>query len=308
MKSSMEILKHILMSMRTGAYRRSDDEVTMQCPNCGDGGQHFSVNIIKRAYNCFKCHIGGRLEHVIRAEGSEWNSIFNLTTGSYIGKTNPIVAEQTNISNNSVIKLLQCGSSSHLCKLAKLAYEYCLKRGMTEEQIEKYQLFVRPFEPRVFFPYWNQFGNVTFWMGRALNSNIHPKTIELTGTNKPLYGRHVTCVVDEVVLVEGVFDHFATPNSYAVMGSSLTQAQVQQLVNDGVTRVFILFDVDAGSQMRLAAQKLAKARIDAYPLIIKSQQSVLLKDPADIGRCGVTKIVNAAISKSCGLRPQSIYL
>ncbi len=97
-----------------------------------------------------------------------------------------------------------------------------------------------------------------------------------------MFGRHVNWVSNgPVVLVEGVFDHFATPTrSYALMGSNITPDQIKRLIKDNVEKVFVIGDPDADS----AAQGICKKLLDYYVLAFMVQLAGTNKDPADLGR------------------------
>lgn len=183
------------------------------------------------------------------------------------------------------------------------ALRYCKKRGMTDSQINEYQVAIKPGENRVYFPYWNQRFEVTFFTARLYVENSdEPKTIELASSDKPLYGRHVAPLGKSVVLVEGVFDHFATPGSYALMGSCITKPQLFQLKADGVTRAFLIMDHDAKLTCYQQTAAIAAAGITPFPVFIEDTE----KDPAQLGREAmrglVQKLMSASFTKPRALR------
>ena len=120
--------------------------------------------------------------------------------------------------------------------------------------------------------------DVIYWMGRSLIED-DIKTLEPRNTTKPLFGRHVFKLPGpDVFLVEGVFDHFQTPKSYALMGTNLNDLQLDQLKRDGIRRVFLVFDPDANKAMDRTTQKLAKAGITAISCRLPGTL-----DPGDLG-------------------------
>ena len=140
----------------------------------------------------------------------------------------------------------------------------------------------------MYFPYWDEEGTLTFWMGRAMKTVIEPKTIEPDNASKPLYGRHVTKLsgILPPLLVEGVFDHFVTPSSYALMGSGITGSQIATLRLDGVRTVALLQDPDASESMKMNSKKMGKFGIKSHMVMLSGD-----KDPAMIGANKMADIV-----------------
>lgn len=119
-------------------------------------------------------------------------------------------------------------------KEAKKAIEYLNSRGINETVIADFNLgFIADFSKdntlknRVFIPSYDIFNNLTYWVGR-----------DYTGKNKQKVKnpkRSKTEIVfnegrinwyEPVTLVEGPFDHIATPNSIPLLGKTLTDEYV----------------------------------------------------------------------------------
>lgn len=300
---SQEIYNYIVNYLKSGACTVEKDEVTMPCPGCGDN-KHFSINIRKGVFNCFKCEVGGNIRYEIQRNRREWSSLISgLLPGhptGYIRKASPFCPLRgTAIS--AFLRGVPPKQKELRWTTAVNAMRYCLKRGMTKRQIEIYRVCVKALDPRVWFPYWNEKGELTYEMGRSMVNSVEPKTFSI-GEELPLFGRHVYIERDEVVLVEGVFDHFATPHSYALMGSNVTGPQIIQLREDGIKRIFVILDPDAHRQSVTAARRLANFGFDVFPVVIGDYS----RDPADIGRKKMSEIVRTLKLKH-PVRPQTIY-
>lgn len=285
-----DIYQHVVSHLRAGTANVRGDEIGVVCPNstCDDEGGHFSVNR-KGMFNCYKCHLSGTLLPIISRNRSEWLSLLRTPHDGYC----PSTGRGFPVCGTPIAEVDRGGVPRHkkgdaLVMTALAAKEYCLRRGMTNEQITKYRVSVKAFDPRVYFPYWNESGELTFWMGRATRTVVEPKTIEPSDSQKPLYGRHVRTVSGLVVLVEGVFDHFVTPDSYALMGSNITGTQIAMLRLDHIKEVVLLQDPDAGAVMRDNARKLGKFGIKAHIAVLHGD-----RDPADHGRKVMAGVVSS---------------
>ena len=292
--------QYIKAHIQSGAFKISGRELFTDCPGCGDE-KHFSVNLRNGRYNCFKCSIGGHLASVIINNRIEWKQLTrNLLSGDSsdyephrvikIPKDAYNVYETLHPELFSRPRRKQVSNSLSLCQKA---FSYCLSRGVSAEQIRDYKVYIRPCDPRVYFPYWNESGEITYYMGRKMMGNDdYLKTKDAENSEKPLFGRQVTVLSDSVILVEGVFDHFVTPNSYALMGSSINSGQIIQLRNDDVKRVFVLGDPDASEKADTMAMKIRQFRFDAFPVYLHTKA-----DPNKLGRQVMTAIVKHLLSR-----------
>lgn len=302
---TQEIYNHITSHLQSGACTSmGGGEILMVCPGCGDE-MHFSVNVRKGVFNCFKCEIGGNIRYEIQRNRQEWLSLTSRlpsdTPSGYTGKARPICSLGGQ-AISVVVQDIPPDKTPLEYTAAVRAMKYCYKRGMTKEQIEEYKVCIKALDPRVWFPYWNEKGEVIFQMGRTMVDTVEPKTQNHPeGSELPLFGRHVHVERDEVVLVEGVFDHFVTPSSYALMGSNITGPQIIQLREDDIKRVFLVLDPDASQQAVSAAQKLANFRFDVFPVVIQNK-----KDPAELGRKWMDTVIKE-VKRNHPIRPQTIY-
>ena len=289
-----DIYEFVMRQARSGQFRMVKHEMHIVCPGCGDE-DHFSVNVFNGLYNCFKCQTAGSIRRLMLLDVDKWKKavVGHLGTPVIVPKTpfslcplnarpvEDIVGEGCDYANTE---------KTALYHQALNVMEYCLGRGMTRKQIVEYKVAIIPFDNRVYFPFWDEDGKVVYWMGRATSDVVEPKTIDTQESSKPLFGRHVKKCDDNVVLVEGVFDHFVTAGSYALMGSSVTEDQIHVLKMDGVKRVFVLMDNDAGAQSEANAIKLAGAGLLAYEIILDTGKSGHV-DPAELGRSKMSEIV-----------------
>lgn len=291
MNRDLQVFEQVLQRVRAGDFHMSSSQIYVNCPLCGDEKRHLQVHSVRGLYICFRCREGGSIRWVISGRPADWREVRSAlpdtkkdpfqprpcTEEGYIAISPPLVTSgrgQVNFRE----KVLR--------RLADRAFSYCLKRGMTPAQIALYRLAVRMDYERVFFPYWNRGSDWTFYTARALGDE-EPKTLEMPGSDKPLYGRQLHQRAENVVLVEGVFDHFVTPYSYAMMGAILTVGQIRQLMEDKVKRVFFIGDPDAGEMMERNQTRMVHSGITAYTVHLHTK-----KDPAEIGRAQMFEIVN----------------
>lgn len=180
------------------------------------------------------------------------------------------------------------------------ATRYLLSRGVTESQVTRYAVSVKPCDGRVWFPYWEN-GQVTWAMGRSLGF-AEPKTLDM-GEDKPLYGPHVSKPVGDVFVVEGIFDHLVTPSSVALCGSTISRRQLFSLCSLEPVRVFVLLDPDAEEKSIRVSQECRSAGLRAWPVLWRGND----KDPSALGRVFMSSLVDE-VRRSAPVRPQAVRL
>ena len=297
----LDVYNYIKVHLNSGAYdAHGSSEVSMVCPGCGDDG-HFSININKMKYNCYKCSIGGNLAQTVIKRRSEWRKLTqslattkDLVSGGNKGKIffpkNAFNVYKSLYPDFAEPQKKHITNSLSLCERA---FKYCRGRGLSKEQIRDYGIYVCPGDPRVYFPYWNGGGEITYYMGRKMMGSIDVmKTKDAFEAEKPLFGRHVKVLRKMAVLLEGVFDHFVTPMSYALMGSSIGTEQMLQLREDGVEKIFVIGDPDASEQADRIAKKLGNFRFQAFPVFLHSTS-----DPGELGVKIMTEIVETLLDR-----------
>lgn len=272
---SLKVREFVKGCVRSGAFSLSGDELSTECPSCGDDTKRFSLNLSKSVYNCFKCGIRGKLPGNEIATMPQLRGSFQPVGGT-VQKTAPVglpfcPTYLSALMDPSAVDQKGKATEGHSSALSvdglgRRAIRYAVNRGLSWDQIVQYRLFVKPYSNRVYFPYWNADGVIIFWMGRLFTESNEPKTMEYGDKSKPLYGRHVKRWRDWVILTEGVFDHFKTPRSYSIMGSIPTIDQIKLLRGDGITRVALLLDPDAEEKMYDAAEHLNKNGVKAMPV------------------------------------------
>ncbi len=282
------LLDALEQALKSGGFTQSSDEYVFNCPFCDDQSGNFYLNIAKKVGHCFRASCGKGVSFKQQFIG---HSVRGYLQAGLTSASSPKNIHEVDV-NYPLIPIMDVKGDDKIWALKSSigrVYDYCISRGMTHKQIVDYKVSAKPFESRAYFPYWDSQGDVIFWMGRALGSQM-PKTTEKRGTSKPLYGRHVKKwgLNESIVLVEGVFDHFATLGSYAIMGSSISTEQVHTLFRDNVGRVFVIGDPDADGAVERICKKLLSSCILAYPVQLAGTD----KDPAELGPKVMGKVVS----------------
>ncbi|MCK5017417.1 MAG: hypothetical protein KAS32_10155 [Candidatus Peribacteraceae bacterium] len=304
MLTRSDVKIHVFGCLRSGAFEQSGDEVYMQCPGCGDDDRHFSVNVSRFKFNCYRCDVGGSLASLFADSGvrREFSGLVTTPKGRVEKGTSTFAGWSGEPIHDILFSETERKLGKYLRGQAAQAFNYCRKRGMSHDQIRKYQVSIQEYVPRAFFPCWDEDGKPTFYMGRLyIDDTDQKKTLEPIDSEKPLFGRHIKKYTDWVIIVEGVFDHLVTPRSYAMMGSSLSFPQLKILQADGIKRVFIVMDPDAHGKAQNIAKRTLQFGIRSYPVEMGTTD-----DPGKLGPKVMGNLHQALSKLSPNKRPQVI--
>lgn len=290
-----EILDYVLSHIRSGDYAESGEfRLVMDCPlpecrGAARKSRHWYLNREWYGWRCYRTGRGGSLRDEALSRPGVWSEV--VSSGLSAGSRGPRKAPGL-LRDLGLVPLADAAGKAPDGQI-RASYRYLEGRGVTARQITDYRLCVRPFEARVWFPYWLPDGRVPFAAGRRTDSDDPPKTVELGDGDKPLYGSHVSPPHGGlVVLVEGWADHFATPRSYALMGSDLTRSQVEDLTawasGGRLDRILLVCDPDAKDKARHLVGRLRRAVPASAALFLEGCGGA---DPDKLGRGVMGEIV-----------------
>lgn len=291
-----DLFDYVLRQHRRGETHLRKEDLEADCPYCG-GHRKFAVNLHNGRHGCFRCPDAfGHLGQVMVSRRSEWARLSRdagapdrFRPERISGAREGISLPGWTVAGISAPLTPAAARAAPFPSLVRRVYDYCIDRGMTPEQILRYRVAAVPYVLWAYFPVWDARGVITFYMGRAIDG-AEPKTLE-PGTEKPLFGSHVFRPPPGGVinLVEGVFDHFQTPDSFATMGTNLSERHIDALRLLKPAWVNVVWDPDAYDKARRAASLLWRAGVRAQAVRITGD-----KDPGDLGRAIMSRVVASA--------------
>lgn len=133
--------------------------------------------------------------------------------------------------------------------LAKHALLYLKKRGVTEQDIVKYQMGYceeGPYGERIIMPSFDAIGKINFFVGRSFDPEVRLKYKYPQASRDIIpFEMYINWDVP-VVLCEGGFDMLAIKrNAIPLLGKSITPKLMKKLVESRIQKVYIALDKDA---------------------------------------------------------------
>ena len=251
-----EIL-HVEQETRSGQY-------ICTCPFCGIE-QHFYINKKTQMFDCKKCGEFGNIYKLLRFLDKTY-----LLNGATIENTDTIVsirsmlASELESSEVSVTELPEVKMPVGW-RVLRNSNPYLLNRGITPELCERYKFgstkMLRKYDNYVLIPIYDG-GKIRGYVGRYGSKRVPEGKLRYNnsiGTQfaQLLFGYDdITENTATVILVEGIFDKIAVDKvlklweseevkCVCTFGKKISAEQIEKLKVKGVSRVILLYDVDA---------------------------------------------------------------
>lgn len=278
---NLEVLS-FLESVLGKSEKKTRENYAFHCPFCHHPKPKLEVDLDSYKYHCWVCNVGGHnLSSLFRRLGLDYTQYRDIL--SKIPTESVFIKEQ-----NSSVNITSLPQEYHPLYIYKKdpeyknALYYCKKRGITVEDIIKYQIGYcgeGKYGGRIIIPSFDKEGQVNYFVGRA-----YYDTMKIKYLNPPV--QKETIIVFEnlinwqlpVILVEGVFDALTVKrNAIPLLGKNISSLLLETLIKKQTPEVILFFDPDAVREMIKAGEMLIE-----YGINVKVVDWVE-KDPADLG-------------------------
>jgi DNA primase len=281
-------------------YSSSTKEALFKCPYCNHYKKKLSINLETDRYQCWVCSKGGYSLYSLLKEFSVSQNVKEYKE-KYKSKN---VIEKFKIEESDFKLSLPEGyfplSLSKDCVLGKKAFNYLLKRGITEKQILYYKIGIslgNEYFGRIIFPSFDKKGNLNYYVARDIDKGgyLAPKVPK---------GYRNQIIINElninwnkpVVIVEGFVDAIKSGilNVVPLSGSILSKYSLLfQLIVKNNSEVILALDADAEEKANKIANNFLKYNIKVKFLNVKP-----FNDVGEMNSKDFSKRYNDAINLS----------
>ena len=177
--------------------------------------------------------------------------------------------------------------------LSKHALHYLNQRGITQQDIVKYDLHYceqGDLRNMVVIPSYDKDGFLNYYVGRSFDKNAYIKH-KLASSTKDIIGFEMYINWDlPVILCEGAFDAMAIKrNAIPLFGKKLSTSLMTKIIKSKVEKIYLALDEDA----------LKDAFNHAETFMSYGKQVYLIemgdKDPSELGFKTFTKLLHNAV-------------
>ena len=235
--------------------------MSFDCPFCDDDGHHMTVSSTKNVYNCWKCEASGRyIDLVMKVESCSLIEahkyikeppvrVANIHKPLFVPRIKIVKPQKEKIDMPNWFRPL---SSTKSIKMMPIL-QYTKKRGMSNEQIKKYNFGWcdsdkdehYKFRNRLVMPVENG-----YFQARTIKKNIKPKYLNPSiDIGNSLFNAQALLHYEEIEICEGIFSAIAIGNNaIATLGISIRESQAMRIVKSDVKKVTL--SPDAGVAMK----------------------------------------------------------
>lgn len=267
MESPNEGKHPILVNLLTkvlGDFRKhheSQMHMAFNCPTCAalknvvsDNKYNLEVHYGKGVYNCWSCGktegTHGTIYDLFYRFGDQHDLAMYQTIGmeyEYVNKDGEKVerVDRKIIIPSEYISLADKQSLG----VYRRAYQYLNGRGITNELIKKYNIgwcYDGKYADKIVIPSLDEEDNWNYFVTRAIDKNTKPKYMNCDADKEMIIFNEALIDWDKwVFLVEGPFDHIATPNSIPMLGKGIYPLLHQTIYEKAKNKIVVLTDPDA---------------------------------------------------------------
>tara|TARA_B110000503_G_C7119001_1_gene401607 strand:+ start:536 stop:1462 length:927 start_codon:yes stop_codon:yes gene_type:complete len=278
-----ELLINLVDSVLGGGKRTARGNKAYHCPYCNHHKPKLEVNFSqnKKGYNPWHCWVCDK-------KGSRISSLFKKISASaekfeelkkLIGSEVEVKREKSTVQ----LKLPQeykpiLGSKDIL---ARHAFSYLKKRGITIDDIEKYNIGyceTGRYAKMVIIPSYDESGNLNYFTGRSFEKDpyIKYRNPEVSRDIVP-FELFINWNIP-LVLCEGPFDAIAIKrNAIPLLGKNIQQNLMKKIVTSKVEKIYIALDTDAQKQAVKFAEYFINEGKEVYFMDLDD------KDPSEMG-------------------------
>jgi len=276
----------------------SGNNYAFECPFCHHKKPKLEVNLVPNSkgenlWHCWTCNAKGKtlvgLFKKIKASSEKISEIKSI-----LGFT-----EKKEEDDSTIIKVELPKEYKPLINLsrtdiiAKHALQYLKKRGITKDDIQKYNIGYCEegrYKNMIIIPSYDKDGVINYFIGRSFDKEPQRKYDSPKCNKNAIIGLEYFINWNvPVILCEGIFDAIAIKrNVVPLFGKTIPKALMLKLVEPCVKTVYIALDNDALREAMDYAEELLNVGKDVYLVELND------KDPSEMGFENFTKLLHNA--------------
>ena len=273
------------------------------CPFCHHHNNKLTINVEKGVYNCYHCEVRGKsliylLKRINVVNPNQYKNIFNEQAKINIEDIDHLFGKQA-IKEKKL--MLPKGYENLFRGLEKQFYkpaaEYLLKRGISKEDMLKYDIHYSVNEQRILFPSYDRDNNLNYYVARSIQSfEKYKYKNAMASKREVIFNEHLVEWDKPLYIVEGIFDAILSrKNAVPILGSNVGSGSLlfRRLLQNH-TEVIIALDADAKKKMFKMINELVKYNIPVTYVDWKSEE----RDIAEMGSDTFEEIVTSGSVKS----------
>lgn len=290
-----ELLVNLVNSVLGNGKRTARGNQAHSCPHCNHHKPKLEINFSQtkkglNPWHCWACDKkGSRISQLFKKVGASPEKFEELK--KLIGSE----TEYKTTENTTQVKLPDefkslIDNNNILAKHAKI---YLKNRGITQEDIEKYNIGYCEYgryAKMVIIPSYNEIGELNFFTGRSFEKDpfVKYRNPEVSRNIIP-FELFINWNIP-LIICEGPFDAIAIKrNAIPLLGKNMQQNLMKKIATSIVQKIYIALDTDAMKQALNFVEYFINQGKEVYLVDLDG------KDPSDMGFTNFTKLIQKTL-------------
>ncbi len=263
------------------------------CPKCGHKKRKLEINLDNTSenyqrYHCWTCVDlkGAKLKTLFTKLNLHESQIDEL---SKLVKSTKSSIKPTTYNTLILPKEFQSLITNKDSVVAKQALKYLENRGITQEDIIKYNLGYcseGQHASNIIIPSYDERGQLNYFIGRSFDKNSFKKYSNPDVSKDVIFFEYYINWNVPIILCEGAFDAMSIKrNVIPLLGKTISNALMKKLVTSKVSKIYLALDNDAIKSSLHHAEKLMNLGKEVYLVELTG------KDPNVLGFEAFTNII-----------------
>ena len=288
-----DLLRQLLESvLGKSKSARGGDEAVFSCPSCNHHKKKLTLNLATQKFQCWVCgykgHRAFKLLKAVSASSKAYDLLKDIDSQYSFKKQTATKAPSGSLHLPSGVTPIMSSSAI----LSKHALHYLNQRGITQQDIVKYDLHYceqGDLRNMVVIPSYDKDGFLNYYVGRSFDKNAYIKH-KLASSTKDIIGFEMYINWDiPIILCEGAFDAMAIKrNAIPLFGKRISDSLMKKIIESKVEKIYLALDEDALKDAFKHAETFMGYGKKVYLIEMGD------KDPSELGFETFTKLLHNA--------------
>ena len=289
-----DLLRQLLESvLGKSKSARGGDEAVFSCPSCNHHKKKLTLNLATQKFQCWVCgykgHRAFKLLKAVSASSKAYDLLKDIDSQYSFKKQTATKAPSGSLHLPSGVTPIMSSSAI----LSKHALHYLNQRGITQQDIVKYDLHYceqGDLRNMVVIPSYDKDGFLNYYVGRSFDKNAYIKH-KLASSTKDIIGFEMYINWDiPIILCEGAFDAMAIKrNAIPLFGKRISDSLMKKIIESKVEKIYLALDEDALKDAFKHAETFMGYGKKVYLIEMGD------KDPSELGFKTFTKLLHNAV-------------
>tara|TARA_B100001093_G_scaffold19654_2_gene17710 strand:+ start:1341 stop:2273 length:933 start_codon:yes stop_codon:yes gene_type:complete len=288
-----ELLVNLVSKVLGSGKMTARGNRAFNCPLCNHSKPKLEINFTDNKkghhpWHCWVCNEKGKylntLFKKVKALPEHFSELKSLVKTGYQVKDVEIIKYDLKLPKEFIPII-----NNNKNIIGKQAWVYLKNRGITIEDIEKYNIGYCEYgryAKMIIIPSYDKNGQLNYYTGRSFEKDPYTKYKNPEASRNIIPNEHLINWSLPLVICEGMFDAIAIKrNAIPLLGKNIQSELMKKIVTSTIEKIYIALDTDAMKQTIKFAEEFMNEGKEVYLIDLKG------KDPSEIGFSHFTNLI-----------------